>query len=126
MQLSKVIWLYVSLTAVILQSFTLPMVLIGFKLNKEYIASELCVNRDIPESGCNGQCYLMKKLKQAGDNDQGAEKPAVKRETFWQHCTALIKRTTLLPLRSVLLAPSGKVHYTFLSSFSIFHPPRTA
>lgn len=32
---------------------------------KDYIAKYLCENRDNPESGCNGQCFLMKKLRKA-------------------------------------------------------------
>ncbi|HYH56672.1 MAG TPA: hypothetical protein VD772_08680 [Anseongella sp.] len=126
MQLPRVIWLYVSLAAVALQSFALPLVFMGFKLNREYIAAVLCINRDIPESGCDGQCYLMKKLKQAQSDDQGTENPTTKREAFWQYCTALLKKPILLPLRNTLLAPSHNGRYTSSCPSSIFHPPRRA
>lgn len=124
MRFSTIISLYVSLVAVILQSFTLPLVFMGFELNREYIAAELCVNRDVPESGCNGQCYLMKKLKQAQQDDQGTDRPSLKREAFWQHCTDLTKKPTLLPLRSTLRAPFS--YYGCLSFYpsSLFHPPQ--
>src|SRR3546814_6876738 len=46
----------------------------------DYISAELCVNRDMPESDCNGQCYLMKKLKQAQKDNQGTEAPNAKRD----------------------------------------------
>lgn len=42
----------------------------GFEMNQGYIAKELCVNRDKPQLHCNGQCYLMKKLKQAQEKEQ--------------------------------------------------------
>ena len=47
----------------------------GFELNKNYIASELCENRDKPMMHCNGKCYLMKKLKQAEEKEK-AEQPS--------------------------------------------------
>lgn len=45
----------------------------GFEINKSYIATALCVNRDKPQLQCNGKCYLMKKLKQAQDKEQKQE-----------------------------------------------------
>ncbi|MFK7901083.1 MAG: hypothetical protein AB8B61_10045 [Cyclobacteriaceae bacterium] len=36
----------------------------SYQLNKEYIATQLCENRDRPELACNGQCILMKKLQE--------------------------------------------------------------
>ncbi|QNK64959.1 hypothetical protein H7F33_10935 [Pedobacter sp. PAMC26386] len=42
----------------------------GFEFNKEYIASNLCINRNRPEMHCDGKCYLMKKIKQAEENEK--------------------------------------------------------
>ncbi|TAE47612.1 MAG: hypothetical protein EAZ89_17385 [Bacteroidetes bacterium] len=36
-----------------------------FEVNRDYIASERCINRDRPALHCEGQCFLMQKLKQA-------------------------------------------------------------
>lgn len=35
-----------------------------FELNKERIAKELCVEKDVEGSCCKGKCYLSKQLKQ--------------------------------------------------------------
>jgi hypothetical protein len=35
-----------------------------YHLNKSYIASTLCENKDKPMSTCQGKCYLAKKIKQ--------------------------------------------------------------
>lgn len=96
----------------------------GFELNREYIAAELCVNRDVPESGCNGHCYLMKKLKQAQKDSQGTDKPGAKRETFWQHCADLTRRPVLLPLRETLRAPFAFSGHVLQTPASVFHPPQ--
>lgn len=45
-------------------------VVAGFEMNKSYIASTLCINKDKPQLHCNGKCYLMKKLKQAQDKEE--------------------------------------------------------
>lgn len=50
----------------------------GFEINQKYIAAELCINKDKPQLHCNGQCYLMKKLKQAEDKEQKQERQSQK------------------------------------------------
>lgn len=45
----------------------------GFTMNQQYIAAELCVNRDKPELNCKGKCYLMRKLKQAEQKEKAHE-----------------------------------------------------
>ncbi len=47
------------------QSFEKMTVVVYFQAYQEYIAANLCVNRYRPELKCNGQCYLMKKLRAA-------------------------------------------------------------
>lgn len=41
-----------------------------YQVNRNYIAKNLCENRDKPKLNCNGQCYLAKKLKAAEDKEQ--------------------------------------------------------
>lgn len=43
-------------------------------LNYEYIATELCENKDRPELKCNGQCYLMKSLAEAAEKESQDKK----------------------------------------------------
>lgn len=46
------------------QTFTHWFVVVSFKMNQDYISKNLCVNRFRPQLNCNGNCVLMKKLKQ--------------------------------------------------------------
>jgi len=46
------------------------MVFAGFSINRDYIAKELCENRDQPRMHCQGKCYLMKKMRQAREKEQ--------------------------------------------------------
>lgn len=38
------------------------IIFVHFKINQEYIAANLCVEKDIEESTCAGNCQLKKKL----------------------------------------------------------------
>ena len=41
---------------------------IEYAINKDYIAQNLCINRDNPHSCCQGKCYLEKQLKKSSDS----------------------------------------------------------
>ena len=41
-----------------------------YRVNQDYIAKNLCENRDKPMLNCNGQCYLAKQLKAVEEKEQ--------------------------------------------------------
>jgi hypothetical protein len=41
-----------------------------YRVNQDYIAKNLCENRDKPKMNCNGQCYLVKQLIAAEEKEQ--------------------------------------------------------
>lgn len=55
--------------AVAATTFNKAVVLLDYQINKKYIASTLCVNRDKPGSCCHGKCFLKKQLQK--EDDQG-------------------------------------------------------
>jgi regulatory protein YycI of two-component signal transduction system YycFG len=42
--------------------FLPSLIYLNFKVNQEFITSNLCVEREIEESSCNGNCQLKKSL----------------------------------------------------------------
>lgn len=58
--------------------FHTALPLLEYQLNKDYIVKELCENKDIVASCCEGSCYLDKKLKEA--QDQEGTTPALRAE----------------------------------------------
>ena len=46
------------------QSFSHLFVVLSFRINRDYIAKNLCENRYLPTLHCKGNCVLMKKMKQ--------------------------------------------------------------
>jgi hypothetical protein len=46
----------------VVQTFSKMMLMLGYEWNKDYIARNLCINRDKPKSCCHGKCFLNKKM----------------------------------------------------------------
>jgi hypothetical protein len=64
---------------VLIRMMAMPISLIGYSLNKNFISENLCENRFKSEAHCAGICYLNKQLARANDNQntqdhQGAVK----------------------------------------------------
>lgn len=57
------------------QTFSKWFVVLSFNLNREFIAKNLCENRYRPKLNCNGNCVLMKKMKQEEKQEQNAPGP---------------------------------------------------
>ncbi len=99
------------------------MVFLGFEANQNYIAKELCENKDKPEMHCNGKCYLMKKLKQAQDKEQKQERQSQKTQIQ----DALVVKP--LVFKQYAFAEIN-LHVPFSTGMpqsiknSIFHPPQ--
>ncbi|MFN8258360.1 MAG: hypothetical protein U0W24_21905 [Bacteroidales bacterium] len=49
------------------------MPFIEYALFKDYIAKNLCINRNKPESKCNGKCHLAKQIKLNNETDNSRE-----------------------------------------------------
>ncbi|HEV7621629.1 MAG TPA: hypothetical protein VGO09_07850 [Flavisolibacter sp.] len=56
--------------SLLVQSFSRSVVLINFYAHKEYIAQNLCENRDKPMMKCCGKCFLKKKLTSDKNSQQ--------------------------------------------------------
>lgn len=54
-------------------------ILIDFKINQDFIAEVLCINRDKPMTTCNGKCYLSEQLKKAEEQEE-KQAPTNKKE----------------------------------------------
>ncbi|HMH21400.1 MAG TPA: hypothetical protein VK563_06480 [Puia sp.] len=60
-----------------LQTFSKWALILEYRVNRDFIAKNLCVNRDII-SCCAGKCYLNKKLAKDEAPEQGPGKSAQK------------------------------------------------
>lgn len=49
---------------VLLPALNKAWIIIDFKINQEYIAKVLCINKDNLQNTCNGKCHLKRQLKE--------------------------------------------------------------
>jgi hypothetical protein len=54
------------------QTFSHWFMVLGFKMNRDFIAKNLCENRYRPKLNCKGNCVLMKKLKKQEKEEQSS------------------------------------------------------
>ncbi|HRP55846.1 hypothetical protein [Agriterribacter sp.] len=110
-------------TIIFLQTFSSFVIRADYFINKSYIARVLCINKEKPQTHCNGKCYLTKQLDQQEKQDQQA--PVPKWEKFDMQPFFLPKDLDFLNDRLLVTTeyPIENEMLTFSFPRSIFHPP---
>ncbi len=99
--------------------------MVYWQANQQYIAQNLCENRDNPDSDCGGSCHLEKQLDKTDESKapflphKGIEKieiPAFDIIGQWQVHPFETISTTVYSSTEELFSPCE-------FSFSVFHPP---
>ncbi len=98
----------------------------SFKINQEYIAKVLCINRNKPEMHCDGNCILMQRIKAEEDQERKQIPQALKEQKELVFCydPALVtfKQTAQKPTKRRIVAfYQQPVSSDFI--VDIFHPP---
>lgn len=65
------------ISMILIVSFRDVVSLLSFKVNQDYIANFLCINKDVPKSTCQGKCMLSKTIKEAHEQDENSKIPFV-------------------------------------------------
>jgi hypothetical protein len=111
------------LICLVAATFSNGLIIACFNINQTYIAKELCVNRNNPNSNCNGHCYLCKKL-------DTQEKPEGTNGTTSKEKFEVQLFFVEGPGDIVLTASAKKSNYNTQQQFaeqlvvnSFFHPP---
>jgi hypothetical protein len=114
---------YLLIAALISANFSSLFIYAGFELNRNYIATHLCVNRDKPWLHCNGRCYFMKKIKQAQQNEKTAEHQSQKnliQEALFEQKASTRFFTQVL---QVMQVPNHRIALP-TADLPIFQPPQ--
>ena len=101
-------------------------ILIDFKINQDFIAEVLCINKEEPMTVCNGKCYLSSQLKKGIEQEEKQAPPAKKETLNLVYCIPKLSVfiSDLSPLDFLELKPFLKADFYgegFLTS--IFRPP---
>ncbi|MDP9081701.1 MAG: hypothetical protein M3O71_30175 [Bacteroidota bacterium] len=108
-------------------NFSRFFVYAGFELNRNYIASALCENRDKPWLHCIGRCYFIKKIKQAQENErrQTARDGLSRLEvSFFQEPFRLIFIEPIILPAAKKPFPNYSYHYISHYIEAVFRPPK--
>ena len=99
------------------------MIYFSFKINQDYIAKNLCVEKDVKGSSCKGCCQLKKKLNENKEQKEQLPPQSINKYDFnFFQCKSSVfrfyKRGIEIKLKEI------SCDYYFIYSTNIFHPPR--
>jgi hypothetical protein len=116
----------VTITLILLfavQTFSKALLILDYQVNKDYIAKNICENRNRPEMKCEGRCYLCKKLRKEEKKDQ--ENPERTAAAQSEVISTDLPTALPAPSRHVLATEFPSVHEELYDRYigSFFHPP---
>ena len=111
----------IGLYALTLSQVYIPHV--NYWVNHDFIASELCENKDKPELKCEGKCHLQKEIQQSNEEPQEGQ------ETTVQLMVEFLQSNDEFTFRSVsdnvqLFFPSRSDKLKNGHLTGVFHPPK--
>ena len=108
---------------IIANSFSYLVISSAYQINKTYISSVYCTNKNNPQLHCEGKCFLDIKLKELEQKNKKAE----------EHLKRVIE-TVSLPVKELEFAtvevellqsqPTYLLQHPIDKVSSIFHPPQ--
>ncbi|NQY68554.1 MAG: hypothetical protein HRT72_12645 [Flavobacteriales bacterium] len=97
---------------------------IDYVLRYDHISKVLCINKDIPESTCNGKCFLSQQIKKAAEAEKNRPftPPKIELEEY------TISENELFNVGiSEVTSPDHSAlyinHYEYYKSNEVFRPP---
>jgi hypothetical protein len=111
------------IVAIVSCSFSRFFLYAGYELNKNYIVTKLCENRNKPWLHCNGKCYLMKKIKQAEEKQNASERETQKNLIQESICQDTSEMKFFTRLLQVLAIPNNRIELADGYN-AIFRPPQ--
>ncbi|TYR31698.1 hypothetical protein FXV77_20870 [Sphingobacterium phlebotomi] len=117
--------MYISLLlAVIIQSTGSIWIYLGFKINHDYITSQLCINRFETIPVCKGSCYLEEKIKEEKNNSDTQIKIKLLEVVMVLPVFDLNhKKSTQQPVQAIFVTPISSEPLSEGFCFGIFKPP---
>ena len=108
---------------ILLQTFSQVVIVAEYYVQKDYIAKNLCENRNKPKMHCDGKCCLKKKLAK-----QGREQAPSPRSQKSEVNTLFYNLAGFEIVRAGIQTPPKKYFsynelYTASFHHAVFHPP---
>jgi hypothetical protein len=109
---------------IFLRMMAMPISVLEYSINKNFIASNLCENRLKPKMNCHGKCYLNKKLTKSNESQESQNQKTGSNSVVVDYCEQLCKHSfgyhsSLCQNYSDFLAANIKTEFRDL----LFRPP---
>jgi len=99
---------------------------IDYLINNDYIAKNLCINKDKPKSCCKGKCHMVKQLQKTNPNSDNDTKNTNKRVQLKELNDFIVNNPCRLRLEitSVYYQKYFISTYLELAGSAVFVPPK--
>lgn len=111
------------LAGILLQTSAKLAIIINFEANREYIAENLCENKDEPDSCCKGSCQLNKSLEEEEKQESSVPGTDIKEKFETLTCTLTDKDQFCIYETISSFVEYYRAKKPVKLSNSIFHPP---
>jgi len=96
-----------------------------YSLNRDYIKTMLCIDKDEPMSMCEGSCYLDKRIQEESDKNQGADTPQLSTEKFPLDFMRFFSyNLSIIPTNNKVTTSAYQNTYDFLFVRNVLQPPK--
>lgn len=102
--------------------FSELLVYVSFKINQDYIAKNLCIEKDTENSTCKGCCQLKKKVSEQQEQKNQFPQNQTEKQNI-NFCNHSFQYAIILNPHSKVLLLKPQKQYSFSYLHSIFHPP---
>lgn len=123
----KTLCLQFCLLSFVIQNGSKLYIIVSFAINQDYIAKNLCVNKDVPESCCQGKCHLEKELIADEKKEERKETPSYTRILTEDLYNKLIqtKYDFNTPFSIIDHLTPLETHHSYKHLKAVFHPPNS-
>jgi len=103
--------------------FSEGLIFVSFKINQEYIAKNLCIEKDVAGSTCKGCCQLKKKLNEQKEQKEQLPPQQTNKNDFNVFAHSFCKLQLPYNFSKINFGNPADL-YHFQSASAVFHPPR--
>ena len=108
----------------LLPSFSNVIIYLNFKANQDKIAKTLCIQKEMKNNKCNGNCYLSKQLKKEAEKEkQESSNLKEKQELVYTQTLFTYNFSFNTIIEKTRIRISTYCEKPKSIAFSIFHPP---
>jgi hypothetical protein len=109
------------------QALSKVWIVVSFKINQETIAKTLCIQKEVENNTCQGNCHLKEILEDSEQQEQDQNTTDIKNKIEIEYCVELSDFFLNPPfpqgIKEKINTPNN-ASFTFSFMDDIFHPPQ--